>query len=105
RLDGCAYNSGTELFRAVFGNPTRAAGHLRGCLAGGRFAHRWQRRRIDSRSVAMTNKAPIEIWMKDHGEDSDFIRTPVRGVFARGGWVQFNRRRAEGDRRSPPAGE
>jgi hypothetical protein len=31
----------------------------------------------------MTNKAQIESWVKDHGEDSDSVRVRVRGVFRR----------------------
>ena len=37
----------------------------------------------------MTNKAQIAAWVKDHGEDSDFIRVRVRGVFPRTGSLQF----------------
>jgi hypothetical protein len=37
----------------------------------------------------MTNKAQIESWVADHGEDSDFVRIRVRGVFPRAGSLQF----------------
>jgi hypothetical protein len=37
----------------------------------------------------MTNKVQIATWVKDHGEDSDFIRVRVRGVFPRAGSMQF----------------
>ena len=80
---------GGELVWAVFGNPTRTTGRFRECFAGGRFAHRWSPKQIDSRSVSMTNKAQIAAWMKDHGEDSDFVRVRVRGVFPRAGSLQF----------------
>ncbi len=40
-------------------------------------------------SVAMTNKARIAAWVKDHGEDSDFIRVRGRGVFPRTDSQQF----------------
>ena len=33
----------------AFGNPTRNTGRFRECFAGGRFAHRWSTRQIDSR--------------------------------------------------------
>ena len=58
----------------MFGNPTRNTGRFRECFAGGRFAHHWQPVQVDSRSVSMTNKAQIAEWVKDYGEDSDFIR-------------------------------
>ena len=57
----------------MFGNPTRSSGRFRECFAGGRFAHRWHPRQIDSRSVSMTNKTQIATWVKDYGEDSDFV--------------------------------
>ena len=57
-IEGALTDADTELLWCVFGNPTRNTGRFRECFAGGRFAHRWQPRQIDSRSVAMTNKAP-----------------------------------------------
>jgi hypothetical protein len=88
-VEGALTDADTELLWAVFGNPTRTAGRFRECFAGGRFAHRWSPQQIDSRSVGMTNKAQIAAWVKDHGEDSDFIRVRVRGVFPRTGSPQF----------------
>lgn len=37
----------------------------------------------------MTNKRLIQTWIDDFGEDSDFVRVRVRGVFPRGGDMQF----------------
>jgi hypothetical protein len=88
-IEGALTDDGTELFWAVFGNPTRNTGRFRECFAGGRFAHRWRHRQIDSRSVSMTNKAQIAQWVKDYGEDSDFIRVRVKGEFPRAGSMQF----------------
>jgi hypothetical protein len=88
-IEGALTDANTELFWAVFGNPTRTSGRFRECFAGGRFAHRWQGRQIDSRDVGMTNKAQIATWVKDYGEDSDFIRIRVRGVFPRAGSLHF----------------
>jgi hypothetical protein len=88
-VEGALTDAGTELFWCVFGNPTRNAGRFRECFAGGRFAHRWQPLQIDSRSVSMTSKAQIDEWVRDYGEDSDFIRVRVKGVFPRAGDLQF----------------
>ena len=63
-IEGALTDSHTELFWAVFGNPTKNVGRFRECFAGGRFAHRWENKQIDSRSVTMTNKALIEEWVK-----------------------------------------
>ncbi|MBV8413198.1 MAG: terminase [Alphaproteobacteria bacterium] len=88
-IEGALTDANTDLFWAAFGNPTRTTGRFRECFAGGRFAHRWQARQIDSRQVTMTNKTQIESWVKDHGEDSDFVRVRVRGVFPRSGSLTF----------------
>ncbi len=88
-IEGALTDADTELVWAVFGNPTRTTGRFRECFAGGRFAHRWSPRQINSRSVAMTNKVQIAAWVKDHGEDSDFVRVRVKGVFPRAGSLQF----------------
>ena len=84
-IEGALTDADAELLWLVFGNPTHTSDRFRECFAGGRFAHRWSPRQIDSRSIAMTTQAPIAAWVKDHGEDSDFIRVRarVRGVFPR----------------------
>jgi len=88
-IEGALTDGGTELFWLAFGNPTRTTGRFRECFAGGRFAHRWQPRQIDSRSVDMTNKAQIATWVQDYGADSDFVRVRVKGEFPRAGTMQF----------------
>lgn len=71
----------------VFGNPTRNTGRFFECFNKQR--HRWITRQIDSRSVQITNKAQIAEWVADYGEDSDFVRVRVRGVFPRASSLQF----------------
>lgn len=71
----------------VFGNPTRNTGRFHSCFNAQR--HRWGHRQIDSRSVQITNKKQIEQWVDDYGEDSDFVRVRVRGVFPRASSSQF----------------
>lgn len=85
--EGALTDENTELFWLVFGNPTRNSGRFRECF--GRFKHRWVTRQIDSRTARMTNKAQLEQWIRDYGEDSDFARIRVRGVFPRAGSTQF----------------
>ena len=65
----------------AFGNPTRNTGSFRECF--GRFKHRWITRQIDSRTAKMTNKAQLQQWVDDYGEDSDFVRVRVKGQFPR----------------------
>lgn len=71
----------------VFGNPTRNTGAFAQCFK--RMNHVWNCRQIDSRKAKMTNKPLIEEWARDWGEDSDFFRVRVRGVFPRASDMQF----------------
>lgn len=71
----------------AFGNPTRNTGRFAECF--GKFRHRWNTRQIDSRKVQLTNKQLLQSWVDDYGEDSDFVRVRVRGVFPRASSVQF----------------
>jgi hypothetical protein len=71
----------------VFGNPTQNTGRFAQCF--GKFKHRWITRQVDSRTAKMANKAHIQKWIDDYGEDHDFVRVRVRGMFPRSGDVQF----------------
>ncbi len=88
-IEGALTDLGTERFWTVFGNPTRSNGRFRECFAGGRFAHRWLGRQIDSRTVSFVDRSRVDGWVTDYGEDSDFVRVRVRGVFPRAGSMQF----------------
>ena len=73
----------------VFGNPTRNTGRFRDCFPGRRFAHRWTTRQVDSRTAKMADRGQLDEWVGDYGEDSDFVRVRVRGVFPRTSALQF----------------
>jgi hypothetical protein len=63
-----------------FGNPTRNSGYFfENCI--GKYAHRHKVRHIDSRTVTITNKKLIEEWKNDYGEESDWFKVKVRGMF------------------------
>lgn len=85
--EGALTDADTEIIWVAFGNPTRNTGRFRECF--GRFKHRWINKQIDSRSVPGTNKKQIQEWVDDYGEDSDFVRVRVRGVFPNQGSNQF----------------
>jgi len=68
-----------EPFWFVFGNPVRATGRFRECFR--KFRHRWKHRHVDSRTVQITNKNQLNEMVKDHGEDSDYVKVRIRGVF------------------------
>lgn len=77
--EGALTDEGTEIIWIAFGNPTRNTGRFRECFR--RFKHRWIGRQIDSRTVEGTNKEQIAKWAADYGEDSDFFKIRVRGMF------------------------
>ncbi len=85
--EGALTDANTEIIWCMFGNPTRNTGRFR--EAFGKFRHRWKCRQVDSRTVTITNKRQLDEWVADYGEDSDFVRVRVRGVFPRAGSMQF----------------
>ena len=85
--EGALTDAGTEILWLAFGNPTRNSGRFRECF--GRFRHRWLTRKVDSRQARMTNKALLNQWVADYGEDSDFVRVRVKGDFPRAGSMQL----------------
>lgn len=85
--EGALTDENTEIIWVTCGNPTRNTGAFRECF--GRFRHRWGNRQVDSREVSITNKKQIAQWVDDYGEDSDFVRVRVRGVFPRAGACQL----------------
>lgn len=86
--DGAFTDANTEMLWIVFGNPTRNTGRFYECFH--KYKHRWPgSRQIDSRKVLITDKKKIAQWIEDYGEDSDYVRVHVRGVFPRIGDRQF----------------
>jgi hypothetical protein len=72
----------------TFGNPTRNTGKFHEvCFGKGR--DKWHAVSIDSRTSKLTNKALIEEWLAEYGEDSDFFRVRVRGLPPRASDLQF----------------
>ncbi len=63
----------------VWGQMVRNSGEFyRVCY--GSLSARWNHRCVDSRQSRFTNKALIQQWEEDYGEDSDFFRVRVRGL-------------------------
>jgi hypothetical protein len=78
--EGALTDERTEIIWCVFGNPTRNTGRFKACFTG-KTKHRWRTRQIDSRTCKLTNKKQIKEWADDYGEDSDFFKVRVRGMF------------------------
>ncbi len=70
-----------------FGNGTRNTGRF--FESHHRLKHRWLTRNIDSRDVEGTNKDLFKTWVDDFGEDSDYVKVRVRGMFPSAGSLQF----------------
>lgn len=68
-----------EPFWFVFGNPTRNSGRFRECWR--RFRNSWNKRKVDSRNVQVTNKKLLSKWAEEYGENSDFYKVRVKGEF------------------------
>ena len=85
--EGALTDEDTEIIWVAFGNPTRNTGRFRECFR--KFKHRWITKQIDSRTVEGTNKEQIQKWVDDYGEDSDFVKVRVRGIFPDVSEAQF----------------
>jgi hypothetical protein len=81
--EGALTDEDTEIIWLAFGNPTRTNTRFHECF--GRLRHRWAHRQHRQPHVEGTNKAQLDAWVEDYGEDSDFVRIRVRGVFPRAG--------------------
>lgn len=71
----------------LFGNPTRSSGYFADVF--GKRSSEWLTAHIDSRTARIPNKQRIEQQIKAWGEDSDYIRVRVRGLFPRQSSWQF----------------
>lgn len=77
--EGALTDVGTQIIWIAFGNPTKNQGRFFECF--NRFRARWFRLQVDSRTVKITNKKQIGQWIDDYGEESDFVKVRVRGIF------------------------
>ena len=71
----------------AFGNPTKNTGRFFDCF--NKFRKIWRTFQIDSRNAKKANRRLLDMWVEMYGEDSDFVRVRVRGVFPRAGDLQF----------------
>ena len=87
--EGALTDKDTQILWLVFGNPTRNTGRFKDCFEGGAFSQFWHSRQVDSRQVSFTNKEQIAKWISAYGDDSDFVRIRVYGMFPRVGEMEF----------------
>ena len=87
--EGALTDKDTQILWCVYGNPTRNTGRFKECFPGGQFSEIWHTTQVDSRSVSFTNKDQIAQWMRAYGDDSDFVRIRILGLFPRVGEMEF----------------
>jgi hypothetical protein len=80
-VDGFLNDEGTETIHIACGNPVRLDGRFRQIFAGGKFAGLWKTFHVDSREVSLTSKQSLEEKIQFYGEDSNYVRVHVRGIF------------------------
>jgi hypothetical protein len=87
--EGALTDKDTEIIWCVFGNPTRNVGRFKECFEGGMFSEIWHTTHVDSRSIGFTNKEQFKKWIESYGDDSDFCRIRIYGLFPRVGDMEF----------------
>ena len=85
--DGIFTDADTEVLWVVFGNPTRGNGRFFDCFNAMRA--RWHHTSIDSRTVPITDKNELKQLVDYYGEDSDYVRVNVLGMFPSVSDMQF----------------
>ena len=86
--NGALTDKETEIIWCAFGNPTQNSGAFYDCFYGAE-ARRWKGRKVDSRTVKVTNKAELAEEVKIHGEESDRVKVRIRGEFPSSSSNQF----------------
>lgn len=71
----------------AFGNPTKNSGRFFECFNKHRKS--WIQFQIDSRTAKMANRRLLDSWVETYGEESDFVKVRIRGVFPSAGDLQF----------------
>ena len=84
---GALTDKDTQIIWCIFGNPTKPDGPFYDAFHKSR--HRWITYNIDSRTVKITNKEQLQQYVDDYGEDSDFVKVRVRGIFPDASELQF----------------
>src|SRR5690606_6948544 len=71
----------------IFGNPTRNSGFFHKIFH--KLRHRWSCRNIDARTAKAADQTYLQELVDDFGDDSDYVRVRVLGLFPRHASGQF----------------
>jgi hypothetical protein len=77
--EGALTDPQTEIIWWVFGNPNNPSGPFYECHH--RYRKLWNAVSVDSRTVRTHNPRQVQEWLERYGEDHDFFKIRVRGVF------------------------
>ena len=94
-VEGAMTDKDTLLIWLQFGNPTNASGPFYDCFHKNR--NRWITMHVDSRTAAASNKVELQKMIEQYGEDSDFVKVRIRGVFPDSSSLQFISRKVADD--------
>lgn len=84
--EGALTDAKTQIIWLRYGNGTRTTGRFfKNCTT----PKRNHAARVDSREVRFSNKKQIQDWIDEYGEDSDFVRVRVKGMFPRAGYSNY----------------
>jgi hypothetical protein len=86
-IEGAMTDEDTQIIWIVFGNPLRNSGRFYQCF--NKFKKHWNTDTIDSRTVPGTNLLLFDEWAEMYGEDSDFYKIRVRGMWPSISAMQF----------------
>jgi len=91
---GVLSDAKTEIVWLRYGNPTRTSGeffkqHSKGSESNERGNMVHTSVRVDSRCISFTNKEELQKLVDEYGEDSDFVRVRIKGMFPRAGYDNF----------------
>lgn len=86
-VEGALTDADTILIFIVFANPTRNTGRFRECFR--RYRSMWRTKQIDSRTVEGTNVEELNERVALYGEDSDYVKVRIRGLFPNSSDRQF----------------
>jgi hypothetical protein len=79
--DGMLNDAETQIIWCVFGNPLRLDGRFPMCFPGEKFSGLWKWFRVDSRTVSIANQESLNEKISYYGEDSNYVRSHIRGLF------------------------
>lgn len=86
-IEGAMSDKSTQIMWFQFGNPNSASGPFFECF--NRNKHRWIHMHVDSREAAVANREELQKLVDQYGEDSDFVKVRIRGLFPSASSLQF----------------